>query len=375
MRISRLNRSFIGDWWWTVDRRLLACALILITIGLLGSLAASPFMAIQRGLPTYYFVTRHTIFAMIGLVLLVGISSLPIYWIKRFSLLMLSGAVGAVIMTILVGKELNGATRWLSIFGFSIQPSEFIKPAFAISVAWLLAQKGEYQKQYFFLSCVLLASIGGLFLLQPDVGQLVLLTGIWGIIFFMSGARWKPLLAIGLMALPLAWFIYQNNPHVQQRFDQYLGTSSLYGQEQRALNAIQSGGLVGVGPGNGQIKEKLPESHTDYIFAVLVEEYGLVVGVMILGIFFTIIYRVFTHIKHIRNYEAQLAITGLGFLLVMQAIINIAVNLSLIPSKGMTLPFVSAGGSSLIASAITIGMLLALTRSDANNDTQGERLW
>ncbi len=361
--LPRTDTSLIGRWWWTVDRWMLMAIFSIASIGALLTLAASPAVAERIGFGTYYFVHRQFIFLPVSLMVMVLVSFMTPRGIIRLAVGCAGIAFLGMIAT-LFGEETNGARRWIHFADFSLQPSEFIKPAFAIIVAWLFAESrynprfsGNKLATIFFISIVILL------LLQPDVGMTSVVAAIWGIEFFLAGL---PLFLVVLVAvLFIGGFIvaYFTFGHVQTRIDSFLDPASeAGGQVARAMEAFSHGGLFGRGPGEGRVKEVLPDAHTDFIFAVAGEEFGLIACLVVVGLFASIVFRGFSRALRENDLFILLASAGLIVQFGLQVIINLASTLNMIPPKGMTLPFVSYGGSSILALAIGMGMLLALTR-------------
>ena len=364
MRLSRAERSLLVDWWFTVDRALLAAVLVIVGAGLLLSLAASPSIALRRGLPTFYFVERHVVFALASVALLLAVSLLSPAGVRRLALAVLLASLAMMALVVLVGAEINGARRWLHVGGYSLQPSEFAKPAFVVLSAWLLAE-GERRPDMpaMPMAVSLYLLLIGLLVLQPDVGQALLASLVWGAMFLLAGRplRWFFALAAALAGGLLV--AYMSLGYVRWRVDRFLHpTVGDSFQTDRALHSFIEGGFFGKGPGEGTIKTTLPDAHTDFIFAVIAEEYGVLACLVLLALFVLVAVRVFSrHVDQSGSF-ATLASAGLTLLFVLQAIINMAVNVGLIPAKGMTLPFISSGGSSMLAVGLTMGMLLAVTR-------------
>ncbi|PCJ95075.1 MAG: putative lipid II flippase FtsW [Hyphomicrobiales bacterium] len=371
MKLSRADKGRFANWWWTVDRYTLTAVIALIIAGIVLSLAASPPIADRLHIDdSYHFVKRHILFAIPALILLIGVSFLNERQIRRLALLLLAGGIILMIGTLVAGFEAKGARRWISIAGFSIQPSEFVKPGFVVICAWLFSE-GSRRKDVpgHAMAIGLLAIVCGLLILQPDFGQTMLIAMVWGGLFFLAGMSW--LVIVGLAGLSVAGIVtaYSLIPHVRGRIDRFLNPESGDTfQVDTALQSFQRGGWFGQGPGEGTVKNTLPDSHTDFIFAVAAEEYGIIIAIVILALFSFIVLRGFLHALDDHNSFTRLATAGLVALFGVQAAINMAVNLHLMPSKGMTLPFISYGGSSLLAVAIGMGMILALTRKrlDAN---------
>lgn len=368
MRVSRADKSRLADWWFTVDHTLLGAILMLAGVGLVLSLAASPAVADKKGLATFYFVERHFLFATAGVAVMLAVSLLDRAGVRRFALVLFVVALGGLVAVHSTGSEINGARRWLRIAGHSLQPSEFAKPAFAVLMAWLFAE-AQRRRDMPALPIAVLAGVvfAGLLVAQPDVGQTLLVAVVWGALFFLSG---QPIIAavglVGIGALGLA-AAYNIFPHVASRIDRFLtpqiGDNT---QVNRAIQSFTEGGFLGRGPGEGTIKTVLPDAHTDFIFAVVAEEYGAIACLALLGVFAFIVLRAFFAAAREPEASTRLAVQGLALLFGFQALINMAVNVGLIPAKGMTLPFISAGGSSTIAISITLGMILALTRRRAD---------
>lgn len=364
MSFSREDRSRLAAWWFTVDHVLLGAILILIGAGLVFSLAASPAVALKKGLPAYYFVERHLVFSALGALLLVALSFLSPRETRRFALTLLIVAFAGLIIVAWHGSEINGARRWLSIGGHSLQPSEFLKPAFVVISAWLLAEaRSRPDMPGLWGAVALYAFVAAFLVVQPDVGQTLLLSLVWGALFFVSG---QPLIyaaaivVFGIAALTGAYIVF---PHVEARIDRFLDPApGDHSQVDRALQSFTQGGFLGRGPGEGTIKASLPDAHTDFIFAVIAEEYGAIACLAIVLLFAFIVLRALYRAGREPDLSVRLAIIGLALVFGLQALINMGVNVGLLPAKGITLPYLSAGGSSTLAISITLGMLLALTR-------------
>jgi cell division protein FtsW len=364
MRLSRAERSLLVDWWFTVDRVLLATILVIIGAGLLLSLAASPSIALKRGLPTFHFVQRHFVFCLTSVVLLLAVSLLSQTQVRRLSLAVLLGALALMAIILVAGAEINGARRWLHFGGYSLQPSEFAKPAFVVLSAWLIAEdERRPDMPAMTLAVALYLVVAGLLVLQPDVGQMLLVSLVWCALFLLAGRpmRWLFVMAAGLAVVLFA--AYRSLGYVRWRVARFLHPSVGDSfQTDRALQSFIEGGFFGKGPGEGTVKTVLPDAHTDFIFAVIAEEYGVLACLVILALFGLVAVRVFARHVDRANAFAPLAAAGLVLLFALQAIINMAVNVGLLPAKGITLPFISNGGSSMLAIGLTMGMLLAVTR-------------
>jgi len=362
--ISRAQRTPIGEWWWTVDRLTLAAIGALMLAGVVLSLAASPPVAARLGLDPFYFVNRHILYLLPAIPLMLGVSFLNPHQIRRLSLFIFIVSILMVAATPYFGPEIKGARRWLVLLGVNIQPSEFLKPSFVILVAWLFGESAKRPDMPAnALSLALLLAVVALLVVQPDFGQTMLVVLVWSALFFMAGMRvvWVAGIAgiagIGLLSA------YYTVPHVARRIQRFLDPAS--GDTFNidiATESFMRGGWFGKGPGEGTVKRLLPESHTDFVFAVAAEEFGIALCLALVALFAFIVIRML--IRAIRNDDpfTRFAAAGLTILFATQSAINMAVNLHLIPAKGMTLPFISYGGSSMMSLAYAMGMLLALTR-------------
>ena len=363
---SRADQSRVGVWWWTVDRWLLGATLSLIVLGVLLSFGSSPAAAqrLDIGFP-FHFAVRQSIYAVIGLGILLAVSMLSPRGVRRGAFFIYVAAIAAMLGLLFLGHEAKGATRWVEIGGFTLQPSEFMKPALIVLVAWMFseAQKGEGVPGVS-IAFGLYAMAVALLLIEPDVGQTVLITIAFGAAFWMAGVPMSWVMALGGMAaagLTSTYFLFQ---HVQTRVDSFFShdkTGDLH-QVVRAGQAIAAGGLWGRGPGEGIMKREVPDMHTDFIYSASAEEYGLWFSLILIALFMFLTLRGLFKAMKLSDPFEQVAAAGLFVLVGMQAFINVAVNLNLIPTKGMTLPFISYGGSSMLAMCLTMGMALALTR-------------
>jgi cell division protein FtsW len=368
MRVSRTDRSLGAEWWFTVDRVLLTAFLVLIGMGAVLSLAAGPAVAIKKGLSTFYFVERHLLVAVTGTVLMLAVSLLSPRQIRRLALLVLVCALGMMVAVLVSGPEINGARRWLRIGGHSFQPSEVGKPALIVLSAWLFAESSKRTDVPAFpLAAAVYVMFVSLIVLQPDVGQALLVSLVWGSLFFLSGQPLTRIAMFGLIATSGFAGVYAAFPHVRGRIARFFDPSSgdTY-QTDRAIESFTEGGFFGRGPGEGVIKSILPDAHTDFPFAVIGEEYGTIACLLIVGLFAFVVFRALRHVWRDPDPFTRLAVTGLALLFALQALINMGVNVGLVPAKGMTLPFISAGGSAYLAVSLLAGMLLALTRRRAD---------
>ncbi len=362
--VSRAERSLFARWWWTVDKLMLAALAALMFGGIVLSLAASPPVAARLGLDPFHFVNRHVLFLIPAFLVLTATSLLTPRQIRRLAFVVFLVSLAFVVATFWFGAEVKGARRWIVVLGVNVQPSEFLKPAFVILIAWLFAESSrrpEMPANTMALGLLLLTVT--LLVLQPDFGQSMLIALVWGALFFMAGMRmiWVMGLA-GAATIGLA-AAYFTVPHVAQRIKRFLDPSSGDTfQIDTALEAFAKGGWLGRGPGEGTVKRILPDSHADFVFAVAAEEFGIVLCLILLALFAFIVVRALLHAFRVQDSFVRFATAGLGMLFGLQSAINMGVNLHLIPAKGMTLPFISYGGSSLISLAYGMGMLLALTR-------------
>lgn len=361
--VSRIERGAVANWFWTIDRFLLIAFVVLILLGFMLSFSASPAVAERIGLDSFHFVKRFAIFMVPALVALVAISFLDARMVRRAAILLLLGAVAMMVLTLFVGSEIKGSRRWLSIAGFTLQPSEFMKPAFVIICAWLFSERSRHPEIPGNLFAIILFGIvAALLVAQPDLGQTMLLTAVWGAMFFMAGMPWVWILALGGLAIAGFVTAYTIFPHVAGRIDRFLTGEGDTFQVDTAREAIIRGDWFGRGPGEGTIKRILPDSHTDFIFSVAAEEFGILFCIVLVSIFAFVVLRTLLHAARETDEFTRLAVSGLALLIGAQSMINIGVNLELLPAKGMTLPFISYGGSSMLAIAITVGFILALTR-------------
>lgn len=372
LRISRTNIGPVGLWWYTVDRWMLFGLILLGFIGLFFSLAVSPAEAISINTDTYFFLTRHLIYCFISLFFLIVISILPAGKIRKLSLIIFMGSLIGIFLTLTVGINSGGASRWLPIFGFTIQPSEFLKPSLVIVVSWFLARaRIEGNTSLQIIPAILLFLSVFLLLQQPDVGQTILIIiTVMGLMFF-NGLPWKIVISLISFSILGGIFLYFNFSHVSLRVDNWVNAwfnpdslESRPTQMSSAIDAFENGGLFGQGIGEGWMKYNLPDAYTDFIFAAVAEEGGLFFILLIILIYGFIIIRGFSKIQTLNNYFNQLAASGLLLIFGLQTLFHMAVNLSLVPAKGMTLPFISYGGSSIMALGICMGMFLSLTKKD-----------
>lgn len=365
---SRTDRSLLGRWWWSVDRPLLVFFIVLMFFGVMLTMAGSPPVAERLGLDSFYFVKRHMVMLIPTLALMIFFSFLELKNMRMISLLLFIGIIGLLVITPFLGTEIKGARRWLNIAGFSLQASEFLKPVFCVMNAWVFSHLAKQfdRIQPWQISMALYGCMVFLLMMQPDLGMTVVITAIWAVQFFMTGLSFYVIAIIGasgIVGLIGAYFLF---PHVSDRINKFLYvTDDKFGasyQIEKSLNAFRNGGLWGQGPGEGVYKKHLPDAHADFIFSVAGEEFGLIVCAILVVIFAVIFFRALVQFNRERNFFVILAGVGLVVSFTFQAVINMSSALNLIPTKGMTLPFVSYGGSSLLALGIHTGLILGLTR-------------
>ena len=357
------KNNIILKWWRGVDQQTMIALSILIGFSMMLVTTTSSAVADKIGLSEYHFSSRQLIFLLIASILVITFSSLEKKWIKRIGII---GFIISIISLILVkfyGYEVKGAVRWMRIAGFSYQPSEFMKPCFAVVTGWILSLR--YQEDFpSFRVCILLYFLIAILLIsQPDFGMLVLTTAVFAVQLFAGGLPTIWIFVSGIIGLFAIIPAYLLLPHVASRINNFLypAANENY-QVTKSILAFEHGGLYGVGPGEGSIKQNLPDSHTDFIFAVAGEEFGAIICIMLIAVFAFIVLKTLVRLKNEDNQFVQLASIGIITQFGLQATINMGVTLNLLPTKGMTLPFISYGGSSTIAISIAIGMLLGLTK-------------
>lgn len=376
---SRANRSTYSSWWWTIDRLALILMLALIAIGLMLAFAASP--AATGGPLTagdFRYTAKQILFAFIAAGILGGASILSLRQLKIAAAVTFAVALIGSALVLVAGTEVLGAKRSIEFGLFSLQPSEFLKPGFAVLGAAIIADRHAMALPRPVITFLLIVPAIAILLMQPDVGQSTLLLALWSALLFFSGASmiWMALLGGGTAGVGVAAYVLF--PHVHHRIDQFLNPSTTGYQTGLALKAFAHGGLTGVGPGAGTIKYRIPEAHSDFIFAVAGEEFGLILCALIAILFCWLTVRLLLRAASQRDRFSQLAGAGLAIVTALQAFINMGVAVSLLPAKGMTLPFISYGGSSLFAVALTMGFALAVTRQRpqlAAQDSSLLELW
>ncbi|SCA57411.1 Lipid II flippase FtsW [Candidatus Terasakiella magnetica] len=367
---SRVDTSIMSRWWWTVDRWLLTSILLIVACGAILTLAASPPVAARLDLGTYHFAIRQFAYLPLALLTMIVVSLMEPVMIRRLATLAFICFIALTISTHFLGAEIKGASRWISFAGFTIQPSEFLKPTFAVVAAWMFS---EWRKDNNFpghyICVALFVMVAALLVTQPDFGMTAVISAVWGMQFFLAGLPVFFVVLVAFVFMSGSMIAYLTVDHVKSRVDRFLDPASGDNyQITRSLEAFQNGGLFGTGPGEGDIKHVLPDAHTDFIFAVAGEEFGLIACLFIIGLFATVVLRGFSRMFREDNLFVLLAVGGLVTQFGLQAVINMASTTHLMPTKGMTLPFISYGGSSLLSLALGMGMLLSLTRRRAGGD-------
>ena len=361
---SRERKTPIAEWWWTVDRELLFALIALMGFGVLLSFAASPPEAERIGLGPWHFTQRHVIFCIPALAAVFLASLVNARWARVIGLVTLVGGVVLLALTLRYGVEVKGARRWISFMGQSLQPIEFVKPALAVMSAWFISEQMKRKDvPGHWLAMGATGLVVGLLLLQPDVGQTILVAVVYGGLLFLSGISWLVIGVLGLAAIGLLVLAYTVFPHVARRIDAFINpeTGDNY-QAERALESLLEGGWFGMGPGEGIARRYLPDAHADFVFAAGASEFGILFCLMLVGLIAFIVIRALNLAMRQQNLFNRLAASALAIQFGVQSAFNLTVNLNLIPPKGMTLPFVSYGGASMSAIGLSMGLLLALTR-------------
>lgn len=363
--VSRAEPSLSGRWWWSIDRLILAALIALMVSGVVLLMAGGPPVAERLGLSTFHFVNRQAAYLAVAVVIFLGVSFMSPRQVRRTALLIYVVSLAMVFGTLYFGVEVKGARRWLTLGPLgSVQPSEFVKPAFVVLAAWAFAE-GTRRPDLpgTILALLILPFTIVPLVLQPDFGQTMLISLVWAGLFFVAGLHWFWVIGLGGIGATGIFIAYELVPHVRARIERFMdkGSGDTF-QVDTALESFAQGGWLGKGPGEGTVKRILPDAHTDFIFAVTAEEFGVVVCMILVALFAVIVIRSLFVAQKSEDPFTRLAVTGLALLFGIQASINMMVNLHMMPAKGMTLPFISYGGSSLLSLAVGTGFLLALTR-------------
>jgi cell division protein FtsW len=363
--VSRAEPSLSGRWWWSIDRLILTALVALMVSGVVLLMAGGPPVAERLGLSTFHFVNRQAAYLAVAMVIFLGASLMTPRQVRRAALLLYIVSLVMVAATLYFGVEVKGAKRWLTLGPLgSIQPSEFLKPAFVVLAAWAFAEGTRRPDLPGTLLALLLLPVTIVpLVLQPDFGQTMLVSLVWCGLFFVAGLHWFWVIGLGGAGAVGILVAYELVPHVRARIERFMdkGSGDTF-QIDTALESFAQGGWLGKGPGEGTVKRILPDAHTDFIFAVTAEEFGVVVCMLLVALFAVIVLRSLFVAQKAEDPFIRLAVTGLALLFGIQAAINMMVNLHMMPAKGMTLPFISYGGSSLLSLAVGTGFLLALTR-------------
>ncbi len=365
MLISRSDRGLLARWWFTIDRPLVTAVLLLMAMGVLISMAASPPVAERIGLPPLHFFKSQLFYLVFAVFTLLGLSFVETATVRRLAMAGLAGSLGLMVLALFFGPEIKGAHRWIDVGPIGVQPSEFAKPCFVVVASWFLAERTRRPDMPgHIIAYVLALLILGLLVAQPDFGQAALVVATTGAMLLLFGIPW--LVIFGLLAAGAAAVVasYALVPHVASRIDRFINPEKGDTfQTDTAMEAFRNGGLMGTGPGGGEAKLVLPDAHTDFTFAVVGEEFGLIACLCIMALFAFVVMRVLKKAKVQQDPFVSLAMAGLVTMFGLQAVINMGVNVALLPAKGMTLPFISYGGSSLLGTAMAMGFVLALARS------------
>ena len=370
MDIIRTDKSVVKRWWWSIDRITLTAIFALMLIGTMLVAAASPSVAERIGLNPFYFTNRQIIFMIPTIMAMMFMSFMNRKNLWRISSLVTVVSVLLMFALLIIGFHTKGATRWITFLGFSLQPSEFVKPAFAVSSAWLM-NRSQYEPSFAGHKIVLglFITIVGLLLLQPDIGMTFVTCCIWGVQLFLSGISMFIVCVLGAIAIVGLMIVYLTFPHFASRLNRFINPASgdTY-QVEKSIDAFTNGGLWGTGPGHGEVKMNLPDAHADFIFSVAGEEFGMIFVIILISIFCFIIIRSVIRIFRHDDMFVILAVGGLLTQFSVQSLVHMGSSLQLLPAKGMTLPFISYGGSSLLSLGFAMGMLLSLTSKKMQSD-------
>jgi cell division protein FtsW len=368
------RHRWIESWWRSINHTLLAFAFVLLSVGVMLSFASTAAAAGRLGYDnSWHFLIRQSLYASIAGALMIGLSMLSPTQARRLATLALGGALCLMVVVLLGGHEAKGAARWIKVGPLMLQPSEILKPAAVVTVAWLFSKRIEdpaFPAPQ--ATLVLLAICIGLLLLQPDVGQSILLTTTILTVFFIAGVSWVWIAGLGLSGIAGLFVLFQAVSHFRERVLKFLSANEAENEQlQHALDSIATGRLFGVGPGEGTIKHDLPDAHTDFIYSLAAEEFGMIASIGLIVLFAGLVIGGLIRASRLRDPFCHLAAMGLFILIGYQTGINLSVNLDVTPTKGMTLPFISYGGSSLLGTGLTIGLALAFTRRRPGQDLKG----
>jgi len=366
--VARTDTSTVGRWWWTVDRWSLLALVLLMALGALMAMAASPAVADRFDVGAFYFARRQLLYLIPALAIMIATSLLPLAMVRRLALAGFVLSLIALVVTVVAGAEVNGARRWVAVAGLSLQPSEFLKPSFAVVTAWLLARNRlDPARRGEVVAYALCAVVVALLVLEPDFSMTAMVVSVWAAQLFLAGLSLRWIAGFAVAGVGGVFAGYALMPHVAARIDRFLDPASGDSfQVDTAREAFMNGGLFGRGPGEGTVKNILPDAHSDFVFAVAGEEFGLLFGLALVALFAFIVLRAFARALRDRSLFVLLAAGGIAIQFGLQAMFHMGVTLGLVPPTGMTLPFISYGGSSIIAVAYGMGMLLALTRRRAD---------
>lgn len=364
---ARTDRSAIARWWWTVDKPMLVSFIVLMLLGVALVTSASPAVATRIGAGHAHFITRHTMMIIPAFLIMIAVSVMDYRWIRRIGAIVFAGSIFLMVLVPFIGPDIKGAQRWIPFFGFSLQPSEFVKPAFAIMVAWLLSYQKQDQSFPVKILCGAMYILVVILLMsQPDFGMTFVLTVMFAIQIFIAGLPLRHLFMVGLIGIIGIFSVYFTFDHVRHRVDGFVNPQSAAEtyQVEKSLEAFANGGFLGKGPGQGTVKNTIPDAHADFIFSVAGEEFGFLFTLGIIGLYAFILIRGFNRIMESTDMFVVLAVGGILSMFGLQALIHMGSSLHLLPTKGMTLPFISYGGSSILAIGLGMGVVLGLTRRE-----------
>lgn len=361
---ARTDRSPLANWWWTVDRGLLVCIIVLAIFGIALVASASPPVALRIGADKSHFIIRQAMVLGPALIIMMIVSVFDHKTIRRLGTMVLGFMIVCMVAVLFIGNEIKGAQRWIPLPGFSLQPSEFVKPAFAIVAGWLIAhQKADPRFKGYIYSAVLYLVIVCLLILQPDFGMTVVLTCMFAVQIFLAGFPFRYLTIFGAIGIGGIFAAYYGLHHVRSRIDRFMNPEAGDNyQVDKSLEAFANGGLFGTGPGQGVVKNTIPDAHADFIFSVAGEELGMIFTLVIVALYAFILARGFNRLMESNDMFVVLAVGGILSMFGLQALIHMGSALHLLPTKGMTLPFISYGGSSTLAMGLSMGVVLGLTR-------------